>query len=303
MKNNRKVYIIVINFGQWSHTIECLESIRTNNFVDFKVVIVDIKNLNQSLSKLSNWIKQADDKRFILVPLKENKGFAYANNVGIKEAFKNDDCEFFWILNNDTLIHPNALQHLFDYYKHNHKTRKIGFIGSKILDFEKKDIIQNVGGTFNPWTGYSTLIGMGKKDTGQFDQKDMAIDYIIGASMFFHKSLVDHTGLMPDRYFLYYEDIDWCITANKKGFKNITCKKSRVYHKQGISTGSKLLENDTHLNYKKHLYSSYLKLYQHHFKWLMPIAYIILFKQLAGRVFHRNFAEAKLILHVIFSKQ
>jgi len=246
---------------------------------------------------------QVDNKRFMLVPVKENNGFAYANNVGIKEAFRNDDCEFIWILNNDTVIHPDALQQLFDYYRENHKNREIGIIGSKIMDYENKNIIQNVGGTFNLRTGYSALIGLGEKDIGQFDDKEIQFDYVVGASMFCHRSLIEKIGLMPECYFLYCEDIDWSITARKAGYINVICTSSIVYHKQGISTGAKLLNIDLHLKYKKYLYSSYKKLYKRHFAPLMPIAYFILFKQLAGRLYHRNFAEAKLILEVIFSNQ
>jgi len=67
---------------------------------------------------------------------------------------------------------------------------------------------QNVGRAFNKWTGYSILIGMGEKDTGQFDDKNIKPDYVIGASMFFNIDLVRAIGLMPEDYFLYYEDID-----------------------------------------------------------------------------------------------
>ena len=92
-----------------------------------------------------------------------------------------------------------------------------------------------------------------------------------------------------------------CIPAQKAGFVNTTCTSSIIYHKQGVSTGSKLLSNDNHLHNKKYLYQSYLIFYRKYFSWKLPIAYAILFKQLAGKVFHKNMAEAKLILQIIFS--
>ena len=156
-----------------------------------------------------------------------------------------------------------------------------------------------MGGTFNKWTGYSVLLGMGEIDKGQFDNKNPEVDYVIGASMFFHKSLIEEIGLMPEDYFLYYEDIDWCITAQKAGFKNSTCTKSLIYHKQGISTGAKLLTTDNHLKNKKHLYLSYLKFYQRHYKLLLPVAYLILLKQTAGRIFHGENKEAGIIFRTM----
>ena len=170
------------------------------------------------------------------------------------------------------------------------------------MDYNNRSLIQNVGGTFNKWTGYSTLLGMGETDKKQYDRNLYAIDYVVGASMFFHVSLVEEIGLMPENYFLYYEDIDWSITAKRKGFTNITCIDSVIFHKQGISTGSKLLTETSNLVIKKHLYLSYLIFYRRHFKWLIPIAYFILMKQWAGKMVHNNLEEAGVILKVIFNK-
>ena len=296
-----KVYIIIINFGTPGYTIKCLDSIRENNHKLFQVVIVDVSNINRSVEKIKQWIENKKDIKFVLIKEEENKGFAFANNIGIKYSLKQDDCEFLWILNNDTVIEKNSLKELIKCYEQKQDKEITGFVGSKIMDYEDNRLIQNVGGTFNKLTGYSVLIGMGERDTGQFDNKKIKVDYVIGASMFCHSSLVNKIGLMPEGYFLYYEDIDWCITAQKAGFKNHTCTKSLVYHKQGISTGAKLLTNDNHLKNKKYLYLSYLKFYRRQYKWLMPIAYFILLKQLAGKIFHNNLYEAKLILQVIVS--
>jgi len=300
MKKRIKVYIIIINFGTPEHTIECLQSIYENNHEHFQVVVIDITNINKSVDKISTWIQKKNDNRTVLIQEEENNGFAYANNIGIRYSLRYDDCDFIWILNNDTIIPKNSLEELINCYEHEKDKKNVGFIGSKILDFENKEIIQNVGGTFNQWTGYSVLIGMGETDTQQFNNIELEVDYVIGASMFFHKLLIEQIGLMPENYFLYYEDIDWCITAQKYGFTNLTCTKSEVFHKQGISTGAKLLTNDNNLNNKKHLYLSYLKFYRKHYYWLLPIAYFILFKQLAGRIFHKENKEAYLIFNIIF---
>ena len=299
---NHKVYVVIVNYGAWQDTMECLNSILTNEHQNYKVLIVDVANKNNSVKELKKYLDNIEDKRFELLYTPDNKGFAFANNIGIKHAQKQEDCKFIWILNNDTVILKNSIDELIKCYEQNKNTKSTGFIGSKILDYKKRELIQNVGGTFNKWTGYSILLGMGEKDTGQFDNKKLKVDYVIGASMFFHKSLIGEIGLMPEKYFLYYEDIDWCISAQKAGFKNSTCIKSLIYHKQGISTGVKLLTKDDHLKNKKHLYLSYLKFYQSHYKILLPVAYFILIKQMAGKMFHNNLQEAKLILQVISKK-
>ncbi|MCF6341566.1 MAG: glycosyltransferase family 2 protein [Bacteroidales bacterium] len=298
MQNN-KVFIIVINFGTPEHTIECLESIHENSYDTYQTVVVDISNLNQSVSKLSKWMKEKNDKRFYLIREEKNKGFAFANNIGMKYALGQDDCDFLWILNNDTIIERNSLEALISCHL---EKSKPGFTGSKILDYENPEIIQNIGGTFNKWTGYSVLVGMGRKDSGQFDKQQLEVDYVVGASMLCHKSLIRQIGFMPEDYFLYYEDIDWCTSAQQAGFKNYSCANSRVYHKQGISTGSKLLTGDNHLQNKKYLYRSYLTFYRRHFKHFLPIAYLILLKQMVGKLFHLETNEAGIIARVVFQK-
>jgi len=300
--NMPKVYIILINYGTPNDTIECLESIIINNYKFFQVVIIDVANLNKSAEKITRWIEQNNDSRFTLITEKQNKGFSHANNIGISYALSQKDAGFIWVLNNDTVISDNSLKALMSCYNKQKSTLKVGFIGSKTMDYNNRSLIQNVGGTFNKWTGYSTLLGMGETDKKQYDRNLYAIDYVVGASMFFHASLVEEIGLMPENYFLYYEDIDWSITAKRKGFTNITCIDSVIFHKQGISTGSKLLTETSNLVIKKHLYLSYLIFYRRHFKWLIPIAYFILIKQWAGKMVHNNLEEAGVILKVIFNK-
>jgi hypothetical protein len=301
--NRDKVCIITVNYGTPEDTIECLQSIRNISYESFYVMVVDVININSSVEKITQWVNEVADSRFSIIEVHENRGFAYANNIGIKMAIQQKNCDFLWVLNNDTVIDQDALKNLIECYRLKSQIQNVGFIGSKIMDFKQKEIIQSVGGTFNPFTGYSKLIGMGEKDLGQFDEVDISMDYVVGASMLFHASLIQKIGFMPENYFLYYEDVDWCIKAQKNGFVNSTCMNSIVYHKQGISTGSKLLSDDIHIQNKKYMYLSYLKFYHAHYQWLLPVAYLILFKQLAGKIFHKNFVEAKLIFKIIFNSK
>ena len=254
-----------------------------------------------SLSKqlAIGFLKQGDE-RFVLIPEKQNKGFAYANNIAIRYVLSKKDADYIWILNNDTVIKADSLTKLLSCFS-NAQT-KIGFLGSKTMDYKNRKVVQNAGGRFNKYTGYSVLIGMGEHDDKKAIRKKFVVDYIVGASMFFHVSLIDKVGLMPEDYFLYYEDIDWSISAKKAGLTNITCMESVIYHKQGVSTKTKLLNKELNLQIKTHLYMSYLILYRRHYKHLLPVAYFILFKQWAGRIYHKKWQEANVIFKVIFTR-
>lgn len=294
-----KVFIILVNYGNTEDTIECYESILKNNYTHYQVVTVDVANKNNSFHKLKNWHEKIDNKKFELLQLTENKGFAYANNFVLKYIIKNYQAEFIWILNNDTIIKSNSLAALVKFYKKNSQNENIGFIGSKIMEYYFPEIIQTVGDNFNQKTGYSTLLGKGEKDKGQFDNIILKPDYVIGASMFFHVDIIKKIGFMPEDYFLYYEDLDWCFSAGFQGFTNFTCTESVIFHKQGGSTGNKQGKTKTNLSTRKYMYSSYLRFYRKHFKNYLQVAYLFLIRQFFGRIFRLQFKEGIIILKVI----
>ncbi len=296
-----KVYIILINYKNWQDTIECLESLKKINYKKIEIILSEVCDLNNSRKEIKKYLENYPLKTKIIY-LKQNNGFAFANNQALKKILAYKNSEFIWILNNDTIVEKNALKSLAELYFEKKKISKPGFIGSKIVEYDNPMIIQTVGGTFNPKTGYSKLIGKGKKDKNQFNNKQLKPDYVIGASMFFHKNLILDIGLMPEDYFLYYEDIDWCFKALKKGYTNYTCLKSKILHKQGRTTGNKYNKKKTKSTTRKYMYSSYLKFYKNHFKKYIIIGYIILLKQFIGRIVKFQFKEAKMILEAIFSK-
>ena len=293
-----KVHIITINYKNWQDTIECLESIKLLDYRNIEIVLMEVCDLNNSLINLKKYLKDYPFK-LKLIELSENNGFAYANNQAIKYIQTQNEVEYIWLLNNDTVVKRKTLSALLNFYDNNIVKTNIGFVGSKILEYNEPEIIQTVGGNFNPKKGYSKLIGKGEKDINQYNS-DFKADYVIGASMFFQKNLLNIIGFMPEEYFLYYEDIDWCFAASKKGYSNYTCVDSVVLHKQGGSTGNKYTKKTTNLYTRKYMYSSYLKFYKNHFNKYIIIAYVMLHKQFVGRIIRRQFKEAKIILKSIY---
>ncbi|MBN2664751.1 MAG: glycosyltransferase family 2 protein, partial [Bacteroidales bacterium] len=257
---SHKVHIILLNYANPSDTIECLESLKGIDYSNIEIIIVEICNLNNSLNELNKFLSSYSLSTTLL-ELNVNNGFAYANNHAIKYILTQKDKYFIWILNNDTIVKKESLQYLKKFYNNNINTKKIGFLGSKILEYSNPNIIQTVGGTFNPKTGFSKLIGKGEIDNRQYNEPFIT-DYVIGASMFFHVDLISQIGLMPEDYFLYYEDIDWCMTAKKQDFLNFTVPQSVVIHKQGASTGNKYNKKKTTSPTRKYMYSSYIKFYK-----------------------------------------
>ena len=292
-----KITIILVNYRNWEDTIECLNSFNGISYENYTLIVVDVANENNSVLELNKIISQKTN--IILLQLSENKGFAYANNHALKYAINKCEQDYFLILNNDTTIEKNTLSDIVSVYKKINND-KIGFTSVKIVDYYEPKIIQTIGGTINLKTALIKQTAQNKIDDGQQSKYEfLKTDFVIGAFMFFRKELIDDIGLMPDEYFLYAEDIDWCVTATKKKFTNYVFPNIKIKHKQGRSTGNNEKQKKINSFTYKLLYVNYLKLFKKHFKKQVKMAYLLLFKKMLGRIVRLKIKEAIIIFKVI----
>ncbi len=239
----------------------------------------------------------------LFIKSKINLGFAGGNNVGIRYAL-NSNFDYVWLLNNDTVIENNAITALVKYAeKQNIENKKVGIIGSKLMLYHMPDTFQGVGAVFNKYSGKSHIIGAQQQDKGQFDEKEIECNYVIGASMFVSSKYLLDVGLMSEEYFLYNEENDWSARGKIKGWKVGVATHSKVYHKQGASTGNSPKKSKwqlTALNYK---YRGKIKLYKKYYHNQLPFLYFHLITRSIKYVSKGNMAEAKVIYKAIFNKK
>ncbi len=266
--NNPKVYIIVLNYKTWQDTIECLESVFQLNYSNYHVVVVDNDSPNESLFKLIEWanekfrLKKDSDNiviaknepneireiishqkykdKLTIIKAESNKGYSSGNNIGIKLGMSDEDMDYLWILNNDVVVEPNSLSFLVEkalLYKE--KKQKIGLIGSKIMYYHNPKIIQCAGGAkFNKYTTFGKQIGGGELDNNQWDISEIDdLGIISGACSFVDRLFIEEVGLLSEDYFLYFEEMDWAQRGFLNGWKLGYCYKSKIYHKEGKTTG------------------------------------------------------------------
>ncbi|HAP00364.1 MAG TPA: hypothetical protein DCQ93_00420, partial [Bacteroidetes bacterium] len=100
-------------------------------------------------------------EKYFLLRNPANSGFAVANNIGIRLA-QHLNCEYFWLLNNDTVVEKNALQNLIT-FSENGSIEADGIIGSCVMYYNQPEIIQSLGGKFNSWTAKSYHVKQGMK--------------------------------------------------------------------------------------------------------------------------------------------
>lgn len=187
-------------------------------------------------------------KPLIFIDAGKNLGFAGGNNLGVRFATASEHPDYFWLLNNDTVVSPDTLSEQVRFAETVRKAgKKAGIIGSKLFYYHVPHHLQAVGGKYQKWFGLSKHIGVCEIDQGQYDQSNIEMDYVVGASMFVPKEFIEDVGLMKEDYFLYYEELDWAQRGKRKGWSLELCPKSIVFHKEGASIGGTALKKQKSL--------------------------------------------------------
>lgn len=216
------VYIIILNYNSASDTIECIHSLRNLTYPAYNIVLVDNGSSDGSENILR---KEFPDIQFIQTG--SNLGFAGGNNAGIRYAL-NQNADYVWILNNDTTVHPDSLLEMI---RMTESDPRIGMTGCKIYFYSEPDTLWYAGGNFDAANGGITSHnGWGRKDTGQFDNLT-DVDYITGCSLLVKREVIERIGLMPEEYFLYFEETDWNYYAQKAGYRTVLAMKAKMWHK------------------------------------------------------------------------
>lgn len=225
-----KVSIIILNWNGLEDTIECLESLKKGTYHNYEVIVVDNASLGSDVQVLTE--RYGDYIR--IIQNDKNYGFAEGNNVGIRYAQANFNPDYFLLLNNDTVVHPDSISELVRVSLGN---ERIGMVGPKIYYFDKPSRIWFAGGHINYWTGRPRHIGIGQEDRGQFENV-VDVDFITGCCMLISREVLLKVGLLDDAFFFGNEDYDICIRAAKQRFRIVFAPRAKVWHKIGRATSS-----------------------------------------------------------------
>lgn len=304
-----QTFIVVVNYNNWKDTVVCLEDLTMKEWENFTIIIVEngsTDNSSQQIKKYLNgeldlyledkfpkWkkeyiIKNKNKRQIVFVESEINEGFASGNNLGIKKAFELGSDNFYvWLLNNDTVVHEEALSEL----KVHFAKENYGLTGSMILNFDPPHNIQAINGSFDKYTGRI-------KVQTEFGKK---ISYPIGASLFTHSKILSKVGLLDEEYFLYYEELDYAIRVQKLGYKIGIADKSIVYHKQGATTKSKRGKKKKNLKIEQYKYTGLKRLYRKNYPELQYAAYLQLFIKGIKTSLKLQFQNSKVIFKSMIS--
>jgi len=225
MENYPLVSIITVNYNQGKVTAELLHSLRRITYPSLEIIVVD----NGSPRENPDFLKEQFPE-ITLVKTGENLGFAGGNNAGIRIS----KGKYLMFLNNDTEVDPGFLEPLVELLE---KNPEIGMVSPKVKYFHKPGVLQYAGFTrMNPYTIRNRGIGYMMPDSPEFNTLSET-NYIHGAAMMLPERVVEEVGLMPEVYFLYYEEYDWTEMVKRAGYKIYYHPESTIYHKESVTTG------------------------------------------------------------------
>jgi GT2 family glycosyltransferase len=260
-----RVYVIILNYKKWEDVAECLETLLRSQYDNFSAIVIDNDSQNNSLEYLLHWaenktdfanrlshfskdtltkpiantcldidaftekIKPVDLPGLVFVQNKENKGFAGGINPVLECLLKED--AYIWLLNPDMVVEETTLPLLAAFAVNNPPE---SIIGSVIKYYAEPGKIQlYAGGKINFNSG---TISMTKRKS-ELPQ----MDYISGGSLFTHAKNFFTMGLLPEDYFLYWEETDWCYRAKMNGYRLQLCEAAVCYDKVSTSIGKSFL--------------------------------------------------------------
>ena len=235
-----KIAIVLVNYNGKKYNSACIDSILQNqDGLEKYILVVDNASIDDSVTLLRqkyclNESYSTGDCRkdacIELIELDDNYGFAYANNRGIERA-KELGADYVLLLNNDTEIAPDMIRQLMLCATRYPES----MIVPKIYYSDDRKRIWSAGGSISPVVKKVSHDGLNQIDKGQFEQEKKT-QFATGCCLLIPMFIIERSGMLDERFFLYYEDTEYSFRLRKQGISIYYCPKAHLYHKVGASS-------------------------------------------------------------------
>ena len=225
MEVEKLLSIITINYNGLKDTCELIDTLPLNDKI-IEVIVVDNASTQDEATEIERRYPQVK-----VIRNDKNLGFAGGNNLGIQAAHG----KYLFFINNDAILpQPSALSLLITRLE---SSDQIGMVCPKIRFTWGKQLIQYAGYTpLSKITLRNKSIGFGEQDNGQYDTPHPT-PYAHGAAMMVKREVIEQVGMMPECYFLYYEELDWSMMIRRTGYEIWYEPACTVFHKESQTTG------------------------------------------------------------------
>ena len=225
MNTDKKVAVIIINWKKYDFTLNCIDSVLKSSYKNFKIILID----NESQNSFPDEINKSE--KIQIIKNENNEGFSRANNQGIKYSIKNG-FDYVLLLNNDTLIKNDLIYSLIQ----QSSTLNQKIIQPLILNYDGTKI-WNAGGKINNFFGTFETLKKGKSFKNFKSDKNLT-EWFTGCCVLIKSEIFNHVGYFDERFFAYYEDVDYSIRLKKMGYSIALMTNSYLQHYESASSKS-----------------------------------------------------------------
>lgn len=218
-----RVSVVILNWNGIKDTIECIEALGKINYPNYDIVVVD----NGSSGNDVEILKQKYGDKICIIANDRNYGLSKGRNIGIRYALTNK-AEYIQILDNDVIVAPDFLVKMIDVAQ---SDPNIGAVGPMICYYEKPDEIAYAGRYIDYWTGFIRTRGKGEIDRGQFNITE-DVDCATGGTMLISRKALVAVGLLDERFFFWFEDMEFCARLIKFRFRVVLVPHAKVWVKK-----------------------------------------------------------------------
>lgn len=229
MEKEPLVHVLVINWNGLEHLEACFSSLLAGGYENVKYVLVDNASEDESVAFVER--EYGGDARVEVLKCPGNLGWSGGNNFGIEHALE-AGAKYIFLLNNDTAVEADAIPKMLAMAE---ADETIGALAPKMLMFNQPEILNSVG-LYCSYIGASWDRGIGQPDSPQWDTPEEVIG-VCGGAMFLRVEVLEKTGLLPEEFEIYLDDLDLCLRIWNAGYRIMTCPAARVRHKFSATYG------------------------------------------------------------------
>lgn len=223
-----KIGVVTVTFASGSVLPEFLKSVKDQTYQNFVLIAVDNASEDSTLQQL----RAFNDCELVLISNQKNVGVAAGNNQGIRAAL-DSGCEYVLLLNNDVVFGPALFQQLLDGMAE-HACQMTTPI---IYRHDRPNVIWSAGGYFQPWTGYRCVMIDDTKRSEAL-KTSRKVQHTPTCCVLIKREVFEKVGLMDERYFVYHDDTDWMLRANRAGESLYCLINASLWHKVSTLSGA-----------------------------------------------------------------
>lgn len=214
------VACVVLSCNRREDTLACLRSIEAGTYRHICILLLDALSTDGTADAV-----RAAHPAVTVADLVENRGYAGNNNVGLTRALA-AGADWIFLLNDDVVLAPDCLERLLEAVG---EQQHVGVAGPVVYHADEPDVIQSAGGELTR-TWQARHLGQNEHDRGQF-AAPRAVEWLTGCALLVRREAVIAAGRLDDRFFMYWEEVEWCHRIRAGGWQVLAVPSAKAWHR------------------------------------------------------------------------